>query len=328
MTTLLLATGGTLACTPGPDGKVFTSLDGRDLLDRVEGETTTDDVIVEDLTFPGSWNAGPSDRAAVALRARRALEEGEATGVVITHGTDTSEETTWMCDLLAGAATTAGPIVVTAAMRHAAEFGAEGPRNIVDALAVARSGIADLGAVLCVNGEIHHGRHVTKTHTTNVATFASPDRGPIGSVDERGVRITGVAPPRPPAPTSIESRVEIIHSYGGIDGAIVDYHLQAGAVGLVLVGHGAGNVQASVARRLDAALDAGVAIVVTSRCQRGEVAAVYGGEGGGASLAEVGVIGGHELTPTKARIALCVALANGGGTAAARAYFAALDPNR
>ena len=122
---LLLATGGTIASQPrAGDGAVTASLKGADLLASTGVDASAVDVV--DIAHGPSWNFEPEFQAEVAWTARQALVDGRASGVVVTHGTDTVEETLWLTELLAREATVAGPIVFTAAMRHAAETAAEG----------------------------------------------------------------------------------------------------------------------------------------------------------------------------------------------------------
>ncbi|MEY2452694.1 MAG: L-asparaginase [Acidimicrobiaceae bacterium] len=309
MTVLLLATGGTIASKKQPDGGVAVALRGAELLSAVS-PVYTSDVEVVDVTHGPSWNFDIETMASIARQARDALVEGRASGVVVTHGTDTVEETLWLTDLLASVATAQGPIVFTASMRNAGEADADGPSNLRDALALAHSkeGVGR-GALLCVNGEIHEARWVTKTDTQRTDTFSS-----------FGVR----SYTRPPTNGEIEPAVVVIRSNGGMDGDIVDWHLSRGARGLVIEGTGAGNVSGALLPGIDRALSSGVAVVVASRCPTGEVAPVYGGPGGGHTLASMGVIGAAELSAAKARLALAVAIGNDPSIDAVRSWFEVL----
>jgi L-asparaginase len=306
MTLLLLATGGTIASRLQPDGGVAVALTGEQLLATVP-PVYTSDVEVIDVTHGPSWNFDIEMMASIAREARDALLDRGAEGVVVTHGTDTVEETAWLTDLLAGEATARGPIVFTASMRDAGDPEADGPNNLRDALALARSKEAlGRGALLCVNGEIHEARWVTKTDTQSVDTFKS-----------FGTRLFR----RPPNNGGVDPAVAVIRSYGGIDGEIADWHLDRDAHGLVIEGTGAGNVAGSLVPGIERALAAGVPVVETTRCLTGEVAPIYGGPGGGHSLAKLGVIRGAELSAAKARLALAVALAVDPSVDGVRAWF-------
>lgn len=330
MSITLIATGGTIASTRGVDGAVSATLSGHDLLGLL-GHTGSE-VEVVDLSVPGSWNLTTEVACTVAAHAREALENG-ADGVVVTHGTDVIEETAWLAELLVRRATERGPLVFTAAMRHAGEFGGDGPRNLADAIRVAGDPQAsDRGALLCVNGELHHARWVTKTHATALCTFASPGRGPIGEVGESAVRFFADAPPAAPAGRLDEDGVvvlggpvPVIASHWEVDPDLVGWHLDRGAAGFVVEGSGAGNVNGGLVDGILAALAAGVPVVLTTRCRAGEVTPIYGGRGGFATLESAGAIASHGLGSGKARLALQVALGVDPDPEAVRGFFDALD---
>lgn len=309
MTVLLLATGGTIASRPQPGGGVAVALTGTELLESVS-KVYTADVETLDVTHGPSWNFDLATMTDVAIRARDALTSGRVSGVVVTHGTDTVEETLWLTDLLASGATARGPIVFTASMKNAAEPDGDGPSNLRDALALAHSKEAiGRGALLCVNGDIHEARWVTKTDSQRVDTFQSFGTRPFT---------------RPPTSGRVVAEVAVIRSCGGIDGAIIDWHLSRGVRGLVIEGTGAGNVAGSLLPGIQRALAADVPVVVATRCLTGEVAPIYGGAGGGHTLAQLGAIGAHELNASKARVALAVALGNDPALDAVRAWFEVL----
>jgi L-asparaginase len=324
---VLVATGGTIASRPAADGAVTTALSGSELLDSVAGVDTID-VDVVDLACAHSWNHEPTFMAEVAATCRRLLTDEGASGVVVTHGTDTLEETAWLTELLAGSATVDGPIVFTAAMRNAAELSADGPANLRDALTVARDPeAAGRGVLLCVNGDLHHARWVVKTDAHALDTFRSPAAGPVGRIDAGRVTFT-ITPPAapaaaPPGPEDrlIEPEVALVKAYGGITPDVIDFFVDRGARGLVVEGTGAGNVYGGLVDGITRAIAAGLPVVVTSRCLTGAVLPIYGGDGGGARLAELGVIPGRDLGSVKARLALMVALARNPGLDAVRAWF-------
>lgn len=319
---LLLATGGTIASRPDAEGVVTSVLTGRDLLAQLPDAGA--DVEVVDLAHGASWNFEPEFMAEVALQARRALVDGRACGVVVTHGTDTIEETLFLTDLLAGDATAQGPIVFTGAMRNAGERSADGPRNLQQALAVARSDAArGRGALLCVNDELHAARWVTKTDTSSVSTFRSPAAGPVGVVSGDGrAHFRLDSPGRPsPAPDAIDPAVALVTTHGGMDGDIVGWHLDRGAHGIVIEATGAGNVNQALLPGIEQGAAAGVPVVVASRCLTGSVAPVYGGPGGGATLGALSVIPGGDLGAVRSRLALMVALAIDPAPAQVAAWF-------
>jgi L-asparaginase len=160
-----------------------------------------------------------------------------------------------------------------------------------------------------VNGEIHEARWVTKTDAQRTDTFKS-----FGTRPYR----------RPPNAGAADPSVAVLRSYGGMDGDIVDWHLDRGIHGLVLDGTGAGNVNSALVPGIERAIAAGVPVVVTTRCLTGDVVPIYGGPGGGHTLAELGVIGAAELNAAKARLALAVALSVDPSLDAVRSWFEVL----
>ena len=306
MTVLLLATGGTIASKVQPDGGVAVALSGRQLLETVP-DLDTDGVEVVDVVSGPSWNFDVPTMASIARRVHDALAGGDVDGVVVTHGTDTIEETLWLTDLVAGRLTNRAAVVFTAAMRNAGHVDADGPANLRDALRLARSGDGrGRGALLCANGEVHEARWVTKTDSQSLDTFKSFGSRPWT---------------RPPATTDVEPDIAIIRAYGGIADEIVDWHVAGGARGLVIEGGGAGNVAGNLVPGIERAIAAGVPVVVVTRCLTGAVAPIYGGPGGGHTLASIGVIGGSDLSAGKARLALAVAMGVDPALDAVRAWF-------
>jgi L-asparaginase len=311
---LLIATGGTIASTVQPDGGVAVALDGRELLDSVDG-LDVESVDVQDLSQGPSWNLDLDEMSTVSLAARKAASTG--TGVVITHGTDSLEETAYLTDLVAGEATDRVPIVVTGSMRNAGQPDGDGPQNLRDAFAVARSSEArGRGVLVVAAGDVHAARWVTKTDTQAVDTFRSPGHGPVGRVDAGAVHFDRGPARAPAAPIDggqhvVIGPIAIVPSYGDADAELIDWHLDRGVRGVVVEGTGAGNVNAALVPGLERARDRNVPVVITSRCMTGRVAPIYGGPGGGHSIASLGVIEGGDLSARKARLALAVALALG-----------------
>lgn len=340
MTVTLIATGGTIASTIGEDGAATATRSGADLLGLVRAELPELDaplvegVEVVDLPVPGSWNMSGAHALRIALAARDALLGG-AQGVVVTHGTDVLEETAFLIELVCRSVTGHGPVVLTASMRNGSEPGFEGPRNLADALRVAGAPVAaGRGALVCVNGEVHHARWVVKTHATALDTFRSPGRGPLGEVDTGGVRFHTSPPPAPPdltesgAELRCDATVPIVVSHADTDEALVPWHLDRGARGLVVEAGGAGNVNVGLVPGLERALGTGVPVVVASRCRAGAVTPTYGGAGGFATLGARGAISSRGLTAGKARLALQLALSSGVAAAGIGEFFAALADER
>ena len=215
----------------------------------------------------------------LALEVAHQLERRDVAGIVITHGTDTLEETAY---LLQRVLAPAKPVVLTAAMRPATALMADGPQNILDAVSVALDPGA-AGVVAVMAGTIYSAFDVRKAHTYRMNAFSAGDAGPIGYVEEGRVRqlrdwprgdplglatVYGMPGPWP--------RVEIIASYAGADGAVVPALVSLGVRGLVVVATGNGTIHQDLETALLAAQDAGVKILRVSRCAEGAVLAKTG----------------------------------------------------
>jgi L-asparaginase len=257
-------------------------------------------VEVEEVARVNGWNVTPGTMLEVA---RRASPGG---GVVVTHGTDTIEETAFFCDL-----TVEGDVVLAGAMRNGSEVSADGPRNLLCASQVAEAA-PGLGTVLVLNDEIHAARWARKLDSSRVSAFASPGHGPVGIVVPGSVRI-GMPPPRRvllPLPDSLPP-VPIVKTYTGMEEHLIETVLDAtGAAGLVLEGTGLGNVPGTAERGIAAAVERGLPVVAATRVPSGGVHAVYGGPGGVVTLRELGVVGAGHLSAAKARLLLMLLLAS------------------
>lgn len=235
------------------------------------------------------------------------IDEGPIDGVVITHGTDTLEETAYFLDLTID---TDIPIVLTGAMRSSNEVGSDGPYNLISALKVASSEEAKgKGVLVVMNDEIHTAENVTKTHTSNVATFQSPQYGPIGLVTKRGVFFHHAPTVRDNYPIQqLSKQVMLLKAYAGMDEHIFNALDNMLLDGLVVEALGQGNLPPKTVPALQKLIQKGIPIVLVSRCFNGIVQDVYGYEGGGKQLKEMGVIFSNGLNGPKARLKLLVAL--------------------
>ncbi|QFT89429.1 L-asparaginase 2 precursor [Bacillus sp. THAF10] len=237
----------------------------------------------------------------------QAAVEKEIEGFVITHGTDTLEETAFFLDLTVQ---TRLPIVLTGAMRSSNEIGSDGPYNLLSALKVAASPEAsNKGVLVVLNDEIHTAKNVTKTHTSNIATFQSPQYGPIGIVTKRGVFFhhSPVNEDKYQV-SSIEKKVMLLKAYAGMDASIFHLLKEMKVDGVVLEALGQGNVPPKAVDGIKALKEAGIPVVMVSRCFNGIVQDIYGYDGGGRKLKELGVIFSNGLNGQKARIKLMIAL--------------------
>jgi L-asparaginase len=308
---VVLSTGGTIASTHSEEEGGFTSsLSGEQLVAAVPGLDQVARIEVQDVANVGSTNMTPALWLEVSRRANAALERGEVAGVLVTHGTDTMEETAYFLDLTV---TSEKPVVMVGSMRAASEWDADGPRNLLDAARVAVSPEArGMGTLVVLNGEIHAAREVTKTHSLAVETFDTPEFGALGVADVDAVRFYRAPLRRQSIPMSADvtlPTVDIIPNYAGSDGRLIRGLLKEGPVdGLVVDASGAGNISGALFEAVREAREKGIAVVVTSRTHSGRVLPLYAGGGGGTTLHEIGCVFADNLSAQKARVLLIVAL--------------------
>jgi L-asparaginase len=317
----ILTTGGTIASLPDPEtGAKRPAVSGEELVASVPGLADVADVQVEEVASQSSWNLTPADMLAVARRAGELLAEPDVDGVVVTHGTDTLEETAFLTDLTLRSD---GPVAVVGAMRSPDEPSADGPRNLLNAVLLASAPEArGAGAVVAMNDEIHAARWVRKLDSGLGSAFRSPGRGAIGRVTPESVELPWV-PPRGftiDPPEGFPHEVALVSAYPGMDGAAIEAVLEAtGAAGLVVEGTGSGNVPGSAVDGVRSALERGLPVILATRVPGGAIRSGYGSPGGGAALRELGAVGAGPLSAGKARLLLMVLLASGlSGDGAAR----------
>ena len=238
----------------------------------------------------------------LALRCAHHLVRPDVAGLVVTHGTDTLEETAWF---LQRALAPAKPLVLTAAMRPAGALQADGPQNLLDAVTVARTAGAH-GVVVVVGGAVHGAADVRKLHSYRIDAFGSGEAGPIAVVEEGRLRCfrawPGDAALVPPAALEVDAdrwpRVEIVLSHAGAGPALVEALVAQGVRGLVVAATGNGSVHVQLDAALHAAQRAGVRVLRSTRCAFGAVV-------GDAAQA---LPSAGALTPVKARIELMLEL--------------------
>lgn len=306
---VVVSTGGTIAMRPEPGtGKLVPATTAEELLETLAWRDAPP-LTLDDFASVPSFDV----HGALALSlARRVLHH--ATPAVVTHGTDTMEETVFLIDRLLSDG--APPVVLTGAQRAADEPDRDGPRNLRDAIRVAAEPEAHgRGAMVVFGGEIHAAREVRKVHTSALRAFGSPGYGPIGHVDGERVVFARRPERRPPLRIPDELvHVDLIRLYAGSDARFLRAAVDSGARAIVLECTGRGNANEQVLAGVREAVAAGVAVVVCSRCAEGRVEPVYG-RGGGRDLADAGAVFAGDLAGPKARVLL--QLAGGDGSAAA-----------
>jgi L-asparaginase len=308
----LVGTGGTIAAIASEAGAGAGAHRGVDDLAPADGaappgiEVHPRDVLRSSsraMTFDDLWTLAQAVRAEIAAG---------RDGVVVTHGTDTLEETVYALSLLVE---TTVPVVVTGAMRAAHLAGPDGPANVRAALvAAAQPVLAGYGPVVVFADEVHVARLVTKMHSTRVAAFASPAAGPVGSVIEDQLELLLGPPPTPdllPCTAAPDRRVAIVPTATEVDGSWVE----SAAVdldGVVVAALGGGHVSPALGESLIRIAESGRPVVVTSRCPDGALLSrTYGGAGSEIELRKAGLHFAGSLTPPKARLRLVFGMSAG-----------------
>jgi L-asparaginase len=298
---LIILTGGTISMKAKGSLGVVPSSELADILSEFPQLDSVANVEVMDyLNLPS-----PYITPEIMLELARLIDLKiiDFDGVVITHGTDTLEETAYLCDLVL---TTRKPVVFTAAMRSGSDIGLDGPRNIIGAVRVAsHHDSADKGVLVVMNDEIHTARDVVKSDTGKVDAFRSIGYGPLGSVDPDAIVYHRNALYRESVWTDrLDTSVDLIKAVSGMDGRHIRASMATGARAIVIEAFGRGNVPRDVVPDIKAALEQNILVVISSRTYTGRVLSEYGYEGGGKHLADLGCILAGDLKGVKVRLKL------------------------
>jgi len=308
---VLVFTGGTISMRHDPAARgAVPALAGRDILQLVPQLGEIASLEIDDFgSFPGP-HMTPERMLELRHCVARHVDRDDVDGVVITHGTDSLEETAY---LLSRTLATDKPVVFTGAMRTASDLGWDGPANLGAAIRVAASEEARGFGILVVMGDrIFAGADVTKAHTHMVDAFESPGLGPLGVVDDGHV-IFRRAIPSPcdtVSTTHLATPVDIVYAYAGADSRLLDAALRDGR-GVVVAGMGRGNVPPAMVPGIERWVAQAKPVVITSRALRGRVGHTYGYPGGGRRLHDLGAIFAGSRRPQQARIDLMLALGAG-----------------
>lgn len=279
---LVLHTGGTISMQADASGAVVTSQDNP--MNHVTNPLKGIEVQAIDFFNLPSPHIKPKHMLALYHKIKEEADNYD--GVVITHGTDTLEETAYFLDTMK---IPNMPIVLTGAMRSSNELGSDGVYNYLSALRVASDDkSADKGVLVVMNDEIHAAKYVTKTHTTNVGTFQTPTHGPLGLIMKQEILYFKTAEPRVRFDLDcIQGLVPIISAYAGMTDELIDMLDLEHLDGLVIQAFGAGNVPKETAQKLETLLQKGIPVALVSRCFNGIAEPVYAYQGGGSAVARV-----------------------------------------
>jgi L-asparaginase len=270
--------------------------------------------------IPSTQLAWPEWKELLGLCHKLAGEDPALAGIVITHGTASLEETAYFLSLTLKISI---PVVLVGAQRPASALSGDGPMNIVNAIRVAADpGARGLGALVLLNDEIQAARDVTKTSTLRMQTFRTADFGVLGHADGDMIAwyrkpIRKIAPDTEFDVRGMDAlpRVDIAYCYAGADGAAIDAFVAAGAKGIVTAGFAPGYVTPAMVKAGEAAVAAGVKLVLSSRAGSGRTFRTQRGD-------KSGFISADNLTPQKARILLSLALTKGLDNDGIRRVFA------
>jgi len=322
---VLIGTGGTIASRYDPElGRTVASARGEDLLAQVPELEEIARIEVDDFATVPSFDITGAFAFDLARRIDRHLARDDVAGVVVTHGTDTMEESCWLADLLLAADK---PAVFTGAQRAHDDPTPDGPSNILAAVRTAAAPEArGLGAVIGFAGQIHAARDVTKVSASALAAFQSYEKGALGEVDAGRVVVhRRPARRRVFAVGRLETRVALIRLHLGFDVGLVEAALERDAKGLVIEAFGRGNGPAALVPVVRRAVAGGVPVLITSRCPSGRVEPIYG-KGGGKDLLDAGAIFCGDLKGPKARLLLMVLLSDAGSAGEIAAIVQELAP--
>jgi L-asparaginase len=318
---VVLATGGTIASMSDPaTGALRAALTGEEIVASVPGLRDIARVEVEQVANVGSMDMTPAIWLKLSRRANELLASPDIAGVVVTHGTDTLEETAYFLDLTV---TSPKPVVVVGAQRAPVYFDTDGPRNLLNAVRVAISPEAvGMGAMVVMNGKINAAREVTKTNTLEAETFQTLEFGALGVADLGAVRFYRAPLRRQTialAPDATLPRVEIVSMYAGADGRVIEMLLDRGELdGLVIAGLGLAHVPDEAMNAIRAVRERGIPVVLSTRVYTGRIVPLYANN---VDLLKMGAIQADNLSPQKARVLLMVAMTRTRETDALRAYF-------
>lgn len=305
---VVIFNGGTISMKVDPKIQAAVpTLTGEEIMSMVTGIEAHAEV--ESYTFsslPGP-HMTPELMMQLSDYVKSFLDREDVDGVVVTHGTDSLEETAYLLDLTIKSEK---PVVVTGSMRNSSELGYDGPANLAAAICTATSKDArNRGVLVCLNDELNCASEVTKTHSMHLNTFQSPEFGPIGIIDNNQAIFYRDSLNKSHIDTNkVETNVELIKACAGMDGKLIDFCVQEGAKGLIIEAMGRGNIPPKMAEAVERAIEKQVAVVIVSRCYKGRVLDSYGYPGGGKGLRNAGAIFGESLPGQKARIKLMLAL--------------------
>lgn len=280
---------------------------GKELLDMIPEAAKLADITCYDFgKYPGP-HMTPELMFDLSKKIKQQLAEENYDGVIVTHGTDTLEETAYLLDLTIN---TEKPIIVIGSMKNSSEPDWDGPRNLIDAIHIClNENSKNMGVLVCLNGEINAASEVTKTYTEEIDSFHSLDFGALGFVQKGRVVFNRL--PRLLETLDTEktiTNVDMLTVYAGMNEKFFQFSADSGTEGIVVEALGVGNVPPPAFEGIKYAVNKGIPVVLVSRCPAGETLDIYSYPGAGKHLHNIGVIFAEYLNGQKARIKLMLAL--------------------
>ena len=304
----IVFTGGTISMKIDPEiHAAIPALNADEIVSTLKNiEDIADFEVINYANLP-SPHITPASMMDIYHLVRDKLADPTIDGVIVTHGTDTMEETAYMLDLLINSDK---PVVIVGAMRNFSELGYDGASNLSAAICTAVSQQSKgKGVLVVMNNEVNAASQVTKTNTLSLDTFKSPEFGPLGIVDNDEVIYYRNIVSRQVIDTDrLEEKVALLKSGAGMESDVLDFYIKEGYKGIVIEAMGRGNLPPAMVPGVKRAIENNIPVVMVSRCNTGRVLYTYGYEGGGMQLREMGVILGGNLPGQKARMKLMLIL--------------------
>ncbi|MBF4693831.1 asparaginase [Fusibacter ferrireducens] len=301
-------TGGTISMKVDERlAAAVPALSNEEIMSMVTNIDKVADIEVIDFGSYPSPHMSPTLIRELSKIVKDLIKRSDIDGIVITHGTDSLEETAYYLDLNINPTK---PIVMVAAMRNNSELGYDGASNLSSAICTAVSNDSiNKGVLIVLNNEVNSAREVTKTHTLSLDTFKSLEFGPLGIVDNDEVLFyRNIMKHEHIETDQIETSIELIKTCVGSDSNYMKFAIDHGAKGFVIEAMGRGNVPPEMISGIELAISKNIPVVIVSRCPSGRVLDSYGYLGGGKNLRDLGAIFGGNLNGQKARIKLMLAL--------------------
>ncbi len=305
----VIFTGGTIAmAVDSKSGLASPALDGTRLLELAGIAPET--VEMQDFGNRPSPHFQIEDLTRLTALIEETAKREDIEGIVVTHGTDTLEESAFFVDCIYGGVK---PVIFTGAMRNSSQRNYDGVDNLLAAITAAKSAkTKGLGVLVVFSGEIHAARDVIKTDSSALQAFTSPGKGPLGIVDRSEVFMWRSLNRRLTVkPKKVNAKVALVKTTIGMDADCIQYCIRNNYQGIVVEAMGRGNVPPVVAKKIEEALNLNLIVVITTRCVTGRVAAEYDYAGSANDLQEKGAILAGDMTSEKARLRLMTALSSG-----------------